>query len=53
MGAGLPASPDAKANQPLLDAYSKYVGAMVEKSPDFETYFYNGTIDRDPLLVGG
>jgi hypothetical protein len=51
--AGLPFSPDAKANAGLMSMYSNVVGQLVEKSPDFEKYMFNGTIDRDPLLRAG
>jgi hypothetical protein len=50
--AGLPYTADANANQPMLQAYSKFVGALVEASPDFERFFFSGVIERDPLLVG-
>jgi hypothetical protein len=44
--------PDAQANAGIRAAYTAIVGQLVESNTQFETYMYNGTLERDPLLVG-
>lgn len=43
--------PDAQANAQYRALYTALVGALVESNTMFETYMYNGTIERDPLLT--
>ena len=43
---------DAQANAPIRQVYTNVVMRLVESNTQFEQYIYNGTIERDPLLVG-
>lgn len=44
--------PDAQAQEPVKAIYTQLVGQLVESNTHFETFIYNGTLERDPLLVG-
>lgn len=48
--AGGSASPTAKANQELMGKYRDLVAMLTESNLDFEEYWYNGLLDRDPML---
>ena len=44
--------PDAKASEPIRRLFTQTVGYLVETNTEFEEYIYNGTVERDPLLIG-
>lgn len=41
---------DAAATEPIRAMFTQAVDRLVESNTYFEQYFYNGTIERDPLL---
>lgn len=44
--------PDAKATEPIRQAYTRAVAALAAQNTFFESGFYNGVIERDPLMIG-
>lgn len=44
--------PDAAATEPIRAAYTKAVGALAAQNTFFESGFFNGVVERDPLLIG-
>jgi hypothetical protein len=44
--------PDAAATEPIRQAYTRAVGALAAQNTFFESGFFNGVIERDPLLIG-
>jgi hypothetical protein len=43
---------DAQATEPIREAYTRAVGALAAQNTFFESNFFNGVIERDPLLIG-
>jgi hypothetical protein len=44
--------PDAAATEPIRAAYTRAVGSLAAQNTFFESNFFNGVIERDPLLIG-
>jgi hypothetical protein len=44
--------PDAAATEPIREAYTRAVGALAAQNTFFESGFFVGVIERDPLLIG-
>ena len=44
--------PDAQATEPIRQLYTQAVGKLAAQNTFFESGFYNGVIERDPLLIG-
>lgn len=44
--------PDAAATEPIRQLYTQAVGKLAAQNTFFESGFFNGVIERDPLLIG-
>ncbi|MDP9820480.1 hypothetical protein [Nocardioides massiliensis] len=50
--AGLTFSPDAQDMAPVMEEFTRVVGQLVESNTEFDEYWFQGLLERDPLLTG-